>query len=53
MAHIVVMGAGIGGIPFAYEAREKLGKTHDITVINASEEFQFLPSNPWLLVGWN
>ena len=52
MAHIVVMGAGIGGIPFAYEAREKLGKTHDITVINASEEFQFLPSNPWLLVGW-
>lgn len=52
MAHIVIAGAGIGGIPLAYEAREKLGKVHDITVINASDEFQFLPSNPWLLVGW-
>ena len=52
MAHIVVMGAGIGGLPFVYEAREKLGKTHDITVVNTSEEFQFVPSNPWLLVGW-
>lgn len=46
MARIVVMGAGIGGIPFACEAREKLGKAHDITVVKASEELQFLPSNP-------
>lgn len=52
MAHIVILGAGIGGMPAAYELREKLGKEHRITVVNASSQFQFVPSNPWLAVGW-
>ena len=52
MAHIVVMGAGTGGMPAAYELRDKLDKSHRITVVNAVEYFQFVPSNPWLAVGW-
>ena len=36
MAHIVVLGAGIGGMPCAYDLRESVGKTHQITVINGS-----------------
>ena len=52
MAHIVIMGAGIGGMPAAYEARELLGKSHQITAINATDYFQFTPSNPWVAVGW-
>jgi sulfide:quinone oxidoreductase len=52
MAHIVVLGAGIGGLPAAYELREALASEHDITVINAQDYFQFVPSNPWLAVGW-
>jgi sulfide:quinone oxidoreductase len=52
MAHIVVMGAGIGGLPCAYELRTELGREHEITVINEREDFQFVPSNPWLAVGW-
>ena len=52
MAHIVILGAGTGGMPAAYEAREVLGKQHKVTVINASDTFQFVPSNPWLGVGW-
>jgi sulfide:quinone oxidoreductase len=52
MAHIVVLGAGIGGLPAAYELRHALASEHKITVINASETFQFVPSNPWLAVGW-
>src|SRR5688572_31403905 len=52
MAHIVVLGAGTGGMPCAYELREVLGKDHEITVINASDYFQFVPSNPWVAVGW-
>jgi len=52
MAHIVVLGAGIGGMPAAYELRAALGKEHGITVVNALDEFQFVPSNPWLAVGW-
>ena len=52
MAHIVVLGAGTGGLPAAYELREALGGVHRITVVNASEDFQFVPSNPWVGVGW-
>jgi len=53
MAHIVIMGAGIGGMPTAYELKAKLGNNHRITVVNAIDYFQFVPSNPWLAVGWS
>jgi len=52
MAHIVILGAGTGGMPAAYELREKLPPEHRITVINALDYFQFVPSNPWVAVGW-
>lgn len=52
MSHIVVLGAGIGGLPAAFELRDMLEKKHEITVINANDYFQFVPSNPWLAVGW-
>jgi len=53
MAHIVIMGAGIGGMPAAYELKAEIGKEHKITVVNAVDYFQFVPSNPWLAVGWS
>ena len=52
MAHIVVVGAGVGGLPAAYDLRKELGDAHDITVIASSSSFQFTPSNPWVAVGW-
>ena len=52
MAHIVILGAGTGGMPAAYEMRAELKKEHKITLINSNEYFQFTPSNPWAGVGW-
>jgi sulfide:quinone oxidoreductase len=52
MAHIVILGAGTGGMPCAYEMKAELGKKHEVTVINSNEYFQFTPSNPWAAVGW-
>ena len=52
MAHIVIVGAGIGGMPAAYEIRELLDKEHRVTVVNNTDYFQFVPSNPWIAVGW-
>jgi NADH dehydrogenase FAD-containing subunit len=52
MAHIVILGAGIGGMPCAIGMRDMLPKEHRITVVNALDYFQFVPSNPWLAVGW-
>ena len=52
MAHIVIMGAGIGGLPMAYEMQEKIGKADKVTVISDKETFHFVPSNPWVGVKW-
>jgi sulfide:quinone oxidoreductase len=52
MAHIAILGAGTGGMPAAYELRAAIGSQHRITVVNAVDYFQFVPSNPWLAVGW-
>ncbi len=52
MAHIVVLGSGTGGMPAAYELRDELGTGHQITVVNERDYFQFVPSNPWVGVGW-
>ncbi|MDX8411069.1 MAG: FAD/NAD(P)-binding oxidoreductase [Mariprofundaceae bacterium] len=55
MSHVVIMGAGIGGLPAAYEmqaALKKLGKEHEVTVVSNVDYFHFVPSNPWVAVGW-
>ncbi len=52
MAHIVVLGAGTGGMPAAYELKDELGDSNEITLINERDYFQFTPSNPWVGVGW-
>ena len=52
MAHIIVVGAGVGGVPCAYELRKKLGKDHRVTLVGSSPYFEFTPSNPWIAVGW-
>jgi sulfide:quinone oxidoreductase len=52
MAKIIVLGAGTGGVPAAYELKHALGATHQVTLVNASSRFQFVPSNPWIAVGW-
>ncbi|BBL76366.1 NAD(P)/FAD-dependent oxidoreductase [Methylomagnum ishizawai] len=52
MARIVVLGAGIGGVPMALEMKELVGKNHQVTVISDSPTFHFVPSNPWVAVKW-
>jgi len=50
--HVVILGAGLGGLPAAYELRAALGAGHRITMVNRGERFHFVPSNPWVAVGW-
>ncbi len=52
MAKIVVMGAGTGGMPGVYEIKEMVGKDHQVVMINENPDFRFVPSNPWVAVGW-
>ncbi|MBT2129736.1 NAD(P)/FAD-dependent oxidoreductase [Aliiroseovarius lamellibrachiae] len=52
MAHIVILGAGLGGTIQAYELKDSLSKSDKVTVISNKSYFQFTPSNPWAGVGW-
>src|SRR5690606_20683095 len=52
MSHIVVLGAGIAGTSAAFELRHHLPKAHAITLVNPDASFRFVPSNPWIAVGW-
>jgi len=52
MKHIVVLGAGIGGMSCAFELRAALGRSHRVTVVSDTPRFSFTPSNPWVAVGW-
>ena len=52
MAHVIVIGAGLGGIPAAFDLRKHLPKEHRVTLIGERPYFEFTPSNPWIAVGW-
>ena len=52
MAHVVVLGAGLGGTLMAYELVPVLGASDTLSVIGQGSQFHFVPSNPWVAVGW-
>ncbi|MGL4241111.1 MAG: NAD(P)/FAD-dependent oxidoreductase [Beijerinckiaceae bacterium] len=52
MAHVVIIGAGLGGVILAYELRDELPADCRITVVTKGTRYSFVPSNPWLAVGW-
>ncbi|RLA21959.1 MAG: NAD(P)/FAD-dependent oxidoreductase, partial [Gammaproteobacteria bacterium] len=52
MARIVVLGAGIGGVPMAFEMKENARPEDEVIVISDSPTFHFVPSNPWVAVKW-
>ncbi|MCB1376627.1 MAG: NAD(P)/FAD-dependent oxidoreductase, partial [Rhodobacteraceae bacterium] len=52
MAHVVVLGAGLGGTIMAYELKDQLRPGDTLTVISKEPKYHFVPSNPWVAVNW-
>jgi sulfide:quinone oxidoreductase len=52
MTHVVIAGAGIAGVPAAYAIKNRLGPQNKVTVISDRDYFHFVPSNPWIAMGW-
>ena len=53
MAHVVILGAGLGGVPMAYEMKDharatRTGSRSSPTATRSSSR----PSNPWVAVDW-
>jgi putative transposase len=42
MAHVVVVGAGLGGLPTAYKLRHMLPREHRVTLISDRPKFTFI-----------
>ncbi|HLE03128.1 MAG TPA: hypothetical protein VI729_00720 [Anaerolineales bacterium] len=49
---VVVVGGSFGGVNAAYQLRRKLGSRVEVTLISAEEDFTFIPSLPWVMMGW-
>jgi len=52
MSDVVVLGAGLGGTLATYEILEQLRPGDTLTLIGESPRYHFVPSNPWVAVGW-
>ena len=52
MAHVVIMGAGLGGVVMAYEMKDQLRPEDKLTVVTRDPKYHFVPSNPWIAVKW-
>lgn len=52
MARIVIIGGSFGGLTVALKLKQMLKGRHRITVISDCDRFVFMPSLPWLALGW-
>lgn len=52
MTQVVIIGAGIAGVPAAYAIKNRLGPNDRVTVVSDRAHFNFVPSNPWVAMGW-
>ncbi|MBI5264251.1 MAG: NAD(P)/FAD-dependent oxidoreductase [Bradyrhizobium sp.] len=52
MAEVVVIGAGLSGTLMAYELLPQLRKGDRLSVISQGTVYHFVPSNPWVAIGW-
>jgi len=52
MVKIVVLGGSFGGLTAALELKRLLGSKAEVTVVSGENRFVFLPSLPWLIMGW-
>ncbi len=52
MSDVVILGAGLGGTLMAYEMLDQLRPADRLTLIGQEPRYHFVPSNPWVAVGW-
>ncbi len=49
---IAILGAGLGGAIAAFEVKAAVGARAEVMVVSRGDTFHFVPSNPWVAIGW-
>jgi sulfide:quinone oxidoreductase len=49
---VLVVGGSFGGLTAAFELRKKLSKEHEVMLVSDNDKFVFIPSLPWVSLGW-
>ncbi len=49
---IIILGAGLGGTIAAYEIQHAVKGRAEVMTVAESEDYWFIPSNPWVAVRW-
>jgi len=52
VADIIILGAGLSGAIMAYEMKGQMRPEDRLTVVTKDPLYHFVPSNPWIPVGW-
>ena len=52
MAKIVILGGSFGGLTTAFELKRRLRGKAEITLLCDVDKFVFVPSLPWISMGW-
>jgi sulfide:quinone oxidoreductase len=52
MANITIIGAGVSGTSLALQLASGEASAHGITLIDHQTHWHFVPSHPWIVVGW-
>lgn len=52
MARLLILGAGIAGHTAALRAKQKLGHNHEVIVVSPKNNYNWIPSNIWVGVGY-
>ncbi len=49
---ILILGGGVGGLVAANMLSKKLGKRHEVMLVEKKTKYEFTPSYLWLMMGW-
>jgi len=52
MARVVIIGGSFGGLTAAFDLKRHLGNKADVTLLCDVDKFVFVPSLPWVSMGW-
>ncbi len=49
---VLILGGGIGGQVASNLLSKRLGKKHDVVLVDRETQYEFPPSFPWVMMGW-